>query len=151
MRASELINIKLSDLKDFEEDKSVFQIKTFGKGKKEAFCYIDKSKIEDTLERLLKLRKQLNITSEYIFVSKNNRIVSRTELYLVTAQFLKNAGISKRGVHIFRHTLGFHLAQKGVRIEDIQEILRHSNLNTTKIYVQRREQDKVNGIKKIDY
>ena len=151
MRASEVINVKLSDLKTYEEDIDVYQIKIIGKGSKEAYCYVDKSKIDDVLEKLITLRKQQNIESDYLFVSKTGRQITRHEAYIAVSGILKKAGINKKGLHIFRHTLGFHLAQKGVRLEDIQEILRHSNINTTRIYVQRRELDKVKGIKKIGF
>lgn len=151
MRITEAINLKMDDLQVSELDKNVFQIKVFGKGKKEAFCYIDRLKIEDDLEELRHFRKIYNIHSDYIFVSKSNRQITRTESYLIVRNILKKAGINKTGVHIFRHTLGYHLAQRGVRIEDIQEILRHSNINTTRIYVQRKEIDKIEGIKKIDF
>ncbi|ADR19978.1 tyrosine-type recombinase/integrase [Calditerrivibrio nitroreducens] len=151
MRASEVINIKLSDITTYEQDKNIIQIRIIGKGNKEGFCYIDHLKISEELEDTLLFRKRLNITSEYLFTTKTGRQMTRQEAFLATANILKKAGINKKGLHLFRHTLGFHLAQKGVRIEDIQEILRHSNINTTRIYVQRREADKINGIKKIDY
>jgi integrase/recombinase XerD len=151
MRASEVINIKLSDMKTYEEDKNIIQIKVIGKGNKEAYCYIDHMKIEEELEEVLRHRKLHNIESEYLFTTKTGRQITRQEAFIAIEKILKQAGINKKGLHLFRHTLGFLLAQKGVRLEDIQEILRHSNINTTRIYVQRREADKINGIKKIDY
>lgn len=151
MRVSELINLKISDIQVSDLDNNVFQIKVFGKGKKEAICYIDRSKIEDNLEDLKKIRKLCKITTDYLFASKSNRQITRIEVYSFVKKLFQKIGINKTGVHIFRHTLGFHLAQKGVRIEDIQEILRHSNINTTRIYVQRKELDKIEGIKKIDF
>lgn len=151
MRITEAINLKIDDFQVSELDKNVFQIRVFGKGKKEGFCYIDRLKIEDDLEEIKHLKKIYNINSDYIFVSKSNRQITRTECYTIVKNILKKSGINKTGLHIFRHTLGYHLAQKGVRIEDIQEILRHSNINTTRIYIQRREIDKIEGIKKIDF
>lgn len=151
MRASEIVNLKLSDITTYEDDISMYQIRVFGKGKKEAYCYVDKIKIQDEIEEIISLRKKLGIASEYIFVSKKGRQITRYEYYTIVSKILKKAGINKKGLHIFRHTLGFQLAQKGVRIEDIQEILRHSNINTTRIYVQRKENDKVSALKKIDY
>lgn len=149
LRVSELLGLKISDITTAEEDKNVFKIRVFGKGRKEAFCYIDRSKIEDDLEEFLRIRRRFKINSDYLFISKTNRVLRRDEVYKICTNALKKAGIDKKGVHIFRHTLGFILAQKGVRIEDIQDILRHSNINTTRIYVQRTEKDIINTVKKL--
>jgi integrase/recombinase XerD len=149
MRVSEVLNLTFNDIKEFEGDKDIWQIRVFGKGKKEAFCYIKKDKIGEELEQLQRFRSKFHIDTPYLFCSKKGRKLTRFEAYDVFTTTLRKAGINKQGVHIFRHTLGFNLAQKNVRIEDIQEVLRHANISTTRIYVQRKEIDKINSVKKI--
>ncbi|EPU4992537.1 tyrosine-type recombinase/integrase, partial [Campylobacter jejuni] len=39
--------------------------------------------------------------------------------------------ISKKGLHLLRHTLAMRLTAKGTNLVVIQKILRHANLNTT--------------------
>ena len=38
--------------------------------------------------------------------------------------------------HSFRHSFAINALQKGIRIEEVQKILKHSNLRETMIYVQ---------------
>jgi len=49
-------------------------------------------------------------------------------------------GIEKMTGHTPRHTLANHLQQEGYSLEQIQKVLVHSNINTTKIYLKRRHQ-----------
>lgn len=49
-----------------------------------------------------------------------------------------NLGIEKMSGHTPRHTLANHLQEEGYSVEEIQKVLVHSNINTTKIYLKRR-------------
>jgi len=52
----------------------------------------------------------------------------------------EDLGIEKMAGHTPRHTLANHLQQEGYSLEQIQKVLVHSNINTTKIYLKRRHQ-----------
>ena len=50
----------------------------------------------------------------------------------------KNLGIEKMSGHTPRHTIANHLLEEGYSPEEIQKVLVHSSINTTKIYLKRR-------------
>ncbi len=52
----------------------------------------------------------------------------------------QDLGIEKMTGHTPRHTIANHLQQEGYSLEQIQKVLVHSNINTTKIYLKRRHQ-----------
>lgn len=64
------------------------------------------------------------------------------------AAAVKLAGISKRvTTHTFRHTWASHSLEQGVNIKVIQELLGHSDLNTTMIYTHINKNAAADGSK----
>ncbi len=127
LRASELSNITLEDI-DFGER----TIRVVGKGKKTRIVIFGE-KTEKTLKDYLSTRKD---TLKYLFISNRKRKLSRREVwYIINSTFEKIA--MKYGVHphTLRHSFATHLLNNGADIRIIQELLGHSSISTTSIYV----------------
>jgi site-specific recombinase XerD len=122
-RADELVNIRHADI-DFDNR----TVKLFGKGNKERIVPINNSAIK-AIENHLKTR---DISSEYIFASKRY-----PDIPMTTRNAHKIVKKHTQGLvhpHMLRHSYATHLHANGVDIRIIQELLGHSDINTTTIY-----------------
>jgi integrase/recombinase XerD len=127
MRVSELINLKVVDLK-FEE--KVGYIKQ-GKGKKDRSFNIPNFLLED-LKTQAESQKKIN--QEYLFTGPSGKLTARN-LQKIVANTAKKAGINKNvHCHTLRHSFATHLLEDGTDIRLIQELLGHSSIATTEIY-----------------
>ncbi|MCR4663447.1 MAG: site-specific tyrosine recombinase XerD [Endomicrobiaceae bacterium] len=127
LRVSELISLKFSNI-DIEES----YVKIFGKGNKERIVPFGQ-KAQLYLKRYLRVRK--NTKSEFIFLTRLNKPISRIEFWRQLKQIALKAGITKNITpHTLRHSFATHLLTGGADIRFVQEMLGHSSISTTQIY-----------------
>ncbi|MBW3001221.1 tyrosine-type recombinase/integrase, partial [Candidatus Woesearchaeota archaeon] len=127
LRVSECLALKVEDI-DFNERVCVVRQ---GKGKKDRVTVLS-----DSLAQRLKgfLEKQ-GFSSGLIFRNKKEEVLSARNAQKIVSGAAKRAGISKKVTpHKLRHSFATHLLDSGVSIRVIQELLGHSNLQTTQIY-----------------
>jgi len=126
-RVSELINLKINDL-DFDERKGYVRK---AKGKKDRLFNIPVFLSEQLKEQAENQKKS---NQEYIFSGPKGKLSVRN-IEKIVRNAAKKAGINK-GVHphTLRHSFATHLLEDGLDIRYIQELLGHSDLNTTQIY-----------------
>ncbi|MEG0894974.1 MAG: tyrosine recombinase XerC [Oscillospiraceae bacterium] len=142
MRLSELVNINISDI---VEDK----LKVIGKGNKERIVYLNQACI-DSVADYLKERKKINgLDKNALFISRNNKRISKRRIQEIVEENLQRSGLSNMGfsTHKLRHTAATMMYQHGnVDIRVLQEILGHANLGTTQIYTHINNQQMKNAI-----
>jgi len=127
MRVGEMVLLNRDDI-DFNERECV----VFGKGDKERIVYFDaRAKIH--LQQYLNSRKDENPA---LFVSLNvpyNRLtIGGVEVRL--REFGKKLGLHKVHPHKFRRTLATIAIDKGMPIEQLQQLLGHKRIDTTLQY-----------------
>lgn len=127
VRISELLNIKLADVK--WDSRQIWIRK--GKGNKERFVLFS----FDCAERLKAYLAQREVESEYLFCNQRGHRLNRG---LVEAQFREYTELLgfKVTPHTMRHTFAAHLAEKHMDFSFIQELLGHENVNSTRIYTR---------------
>jgi site-specific recombinase XerD len=128
IRVNEAVHIKLCDI-----DRSRMRIRiTHGKGNKERFAILSPLLLT-TLEAYYRQYKP----SDYLFngSTKGNAMGCRS-MQLIMETAVKTSGL-KTGysLHTLRHSFATHLLNAGCNIHTIKELLGHSHLQTTMVYL----------------
>jgi integrase/recombinase XerD len=132
MRVSEVVNLKRDNV-----NLEVGFLRCIGQGNKERIIPLGKKASsvirkysEASRPKLLKGRD-----SEFLFVSRFGKKISRQSFWKIIKKYAKQAGIKKAiRPHIFRHSFATHLLEGGADLRSVQEMLGHSNISTTQIY-----------------
>ena len=129
LRLSECINLKYSDL-DLKE--SVGWVRK-GKGSKDRIFIISEMFKND----LIIYKEKYGFSENGFIFTVNGRKMSPRGIQHAIKISVERAGIEKSvHVHTLRHSFATHLLENGVDIRKIQQLLGHSNLQTTQIYTQ---------------
>ena len=127
MRVGEMVLLNRSDI-DFNERECI----VFGKGSKERVVYFDaRTKIH--LKNYLESRVDDNPALFVSLKTPHERLkIGRVEVRL--REFGKRLGVQKVHPHKFRRTLATMAIDKGMPIEQLQQLLGHSKIDTTLQY-----------------
>ncbi len=127
MRVGELVHLNIDDI-DFENRECI----VFGKGSKERPVYFDaRTKIH--LKNYLDSRSDDNPALFVSLLSPYNRLeISGVEVRL--RKLGRRLGIAKVHPHKFRRTLATRAIDKGMPIEQVQQLLGHAKIDTTMQY-----------------
>lgn len=131
LRVSELCNLKVNDL---SVDNKILKIK--GKGSKERVVPISNLALKK-LSDYLPHRSQYNkFKLEYLFINQLGNKLTRQYVWSNLKEILLVNNItSDYSPHSFRHTYATHLLDGGADLRYVQELLGHSDIATTQIYV----------------
>jgi integrase/recombinase XerD len=131
VRISECMEMKIKDL-DFNE--STGRVIS-GKGNKDRIIILSKKWIVDYKGYLEQRSKK--IKSEYLFCNGLGEKLSVDTVQKFLKDASMRAGIEKKvSPHTLRHSFATNLLENDVNIRYIQQLLGHSNLNTTQIYTK---------------
>ena len=127
MRVGELVRLNIKDI-DFENRECI----VFGKGSKERPVYFDaRTKIH--LKNYLAGRTDDNPALFVSLLSPHKRLeISGVEVRL--RKLGRRLGITKVHPHKFRRTLATRAIDKGMPIEQVQQLLGHAKIDTTMHY-----------------
>ena len=132
LRVSELIGLNLRDV-----DLDAGLVRVMGKGSKERIVPIGNQASRATREWLGSARPAMlkGIISDYLFVARAGRPLTRQAFWKIIKQYSKLAGLSSRITpHTLRHSFATHLLEGGADLRSVQMMLGHSDISTTQIY-----------------
>ncbi len=131
IRRAELINIKERDLSFSDRT-----IKVLGKRNKERYVPLSQSVVQ-TLEKYLELKKEFSIGLEALFITKKGNKIYETLVYrIINSYFSTISSKEKKSPHILRHSFATHLLNEGANLNSVKELLGHSSLAATQVYIQ---------------
>ena len=107
-----------------------------GKGNKERYVQIGNAEVLFCLKEYY-LRNQKKIQScGFFFVNNRGGRFTEQSIRLMLRKYSKEAGIQRNITpHMFRHSFATYLIEEGVDISCVQQILGHSSIKTTQIYI----------------
>lgn len=129
LRVSEVCALTLYDVDDHF-------VKVMGKGRKERVVPIGKKAILAIDYYLTHFRGEVKDDKQaYLFVTKQQKPVSRVFIWTMIKRYGKKAGILKNiSPHTLRHSFATHLLDHGADLRIIQDCLGHANIGTTDRY-----------------
>lgn len=141
IRVGELVNLDITDIKFHERECVVY-----GKGDKERKVYFD-AKTKLHLRRYLDER---NDFSKALFVTLNKPFkrlqISGVEIRV--RELGRKLGLNKIHPHKFRRTMATRAIDKGMPIEQVQQLLGHQQIDTTMRYAMVNQNNVKNSHKK---
>ena len=131
LRISELVGLNVTDV--YED-----HVRVLGKGNKERIVFFSDG-CREAIDDYLMVRNDEKVPEKdknALFISQKNRRFGVRGVQQMVESKLKLAGLDATGYspHKLRHTAATLMLKNGVDTRALQEVLGHSNLNTTQIY-----------------
>lgn len=131
IRVGELCALNLEDL-DIEEN--VIRVR-HGKGDKDRMVIMT-ADCASSLREYLRIRGRHTVETGALFISRKMCRFDPSTIQRIVKLAAKSAGITKAVTpHILRHTFATSILRNGANIRFIQELLGHSSISTTQIYM----------------
>jgi len=135
MRRMELVRLQVHDL---DQERGVVAIRE-GKGKKDRIIPIGDRALNWINKYLAEVRSDfvVDFGNSSLFLTSYGNEFSGSSMSILVRKYIDSAAIGKTGsCHMFRHTMATLMLENGADIRYIQEMLGHSNLETTQIYTR---------------
>jgi len=144
LRVSEACHLRMEDILWTDTPALRFT----GKGGRERVVPMN-GEVQDALRAWLEVRG-LN-SSPYVFCTlrKHTRL-SRKTVWFSLRSCARRAGLRHVHPHMLRHTFGTALADEGVPIERIRDLMGHRNVASSLIYIQVSAAQKKAAVEKLD-
>ena len=130
LRLAELVSIDLADL-----DLSVGQVRVTGKGGKTRDLPVGEHAIEAINKWLGYRRSMPGADERAVFLSSRGKRIAPRTVQMRLKKLAESQGLNRDCYpHMLRHSFASHLLESSGDLRAVQELLGHSDINTTQIY-----------------
>lgn len=144
-RAQEICDLRLQDITYDNNDIAILRL--VGKGNKSRRVKITEA-ATDILNKYISHLKGEKLANRYVFSSQRNEHISVSCIEEIFAKYMRQAKdlhpnlfcAGRYTPHVMRHTTATHLIEAGVPIAVVKNILGHSSIQTTQVYVEITQQ-----------
>ncbi len=133
IRRRELVNLNMCDV--YPEDELLFIRR--GKGDKDRIVPLGRWAAVH-LKSYLEAREHITHSETALFICvRSKKRIDYHMVNILVREYARRAGIEKRvSCHVLRHTCAVHMLEGGADVRYIQELLGHTSISTTQIYLQ---------------
>jgi len=131
MRIGELLGTRMEDIQSAERKVMIFEA---AKNRVGRVVYLS----EDAVTALRAWLRQRDAGRAFVFCGRGREALSYTAARLRFHRHLERAGLIHKGysLHSLRHTFATELLNAGMRLECLQQLLGHSNIELTRRYAR---------------
>ena len=133
IKVSELFELRVAD---FNLQLGILHLRN---GKKERIIPIYPAAVKSVTEYLINVRPAIVLEpqEDKLFTNMNGQPMSRQGFWKLIKHYADEAGIQEEITpHTLRHSFAAHLLENGAKLQDIKEMLGHSDISSTQIYAQ---------------
>ena len=143
LRISELLNIRINQVANIKD-----KLYINGKGNKQRLVIFNQNALDLIKNWIAVMIKNNKNKNSYLFENiDNTNVISRQQIYkdLKKLALKTNTELEKLSPHSVRHSFASHMLNRGADLRSIQKLLGHSDISTTEIYTQVR-QNRLKGL-----
>ncbi len=90
--------------------------------------------------------------TDCVFTTETGNFYHKSTIRKACCRVYRDCGVRSFGFHVYRHTFGSHLANTGVPIQTVADLMGHSNISTTaKYYINVSSDAKRSAIASINF
>ena len=142
MRASEICNLRLSDIDLKNENIIIVRLK----GSLRTMQALTEHRGEPLLNELKALREWLRVRpsdgSDYLFTSQKGGRLHRSQFFRLFRDISRDGGLrpEKRHPHVLKHSIASHLISANVNLALVKQQLGHKSIGSTMRYIGTSDQ-----------
>lgn len=142
IRVSELINLKINDV-----NLTMSFLQCHDENKERIIPFTNETK--DALSKYINHAREVMCKEEqdYLFTNCQGSPMTRQGFWKIIKFYSAKAGIKKDITpHTIRHSFAMHLVNNGADLKSVQEMLGHSDISTTQIYLKANANTKLKEV-----